>query len=446
TVLGITANSASGDFTWQLEDRNGFVGNFTAPGEVISYEPAADGDPIVSELISILAVQTATIEGKVASTVKLQTALHNVYDRASTSVCANVVRATHGQTIENEVLGGVDASRDQRRFMLRQGPLTYTSAIDAGQYIPDTLQVLVNGVPWHRVPTLYGAGSNQRAYVVQRDAQDVTWLSFGDGEQGAHLPSGREHITVTYRIGGGWIGNVSAQSLTTLRKRPPGVQKVTNPIPASGGVDGESLAQARVNAPLHAQQIVSRILSFNDFVYFARNYAGIGKVQVQSFSTGQRPHVLLTIASADGQPIDKESTFYQSFRQATIEATSWPARLIEIEPCEVLYFSLEASLVLASDYDEDLVKTSVVQKLSETFSFAQREIAQSVAASEVVASMQEVPGVVGVKLKSLFINEEPVALQSLLEARSGRSENGVLQPAQLLLIDADEQGIILNVE
>lgn len=446
TVLGIQADSSSDNITWQLEDRNGFIGNFTAPVEVISYQPASEEDQVVSELVSILTFQTDTIDGKVTSTVKLQTALRNIYDRASTSVCANVVRATHGQTIENEVLGGVDANRDQRRFMLRQNPLTYTSAIDAEQHAPDTLQVLVNGVPWDRVPSLYGERSNRRAYVVQRDAQDITWLSFGDGEQGAHLPSGREHITATYRIGGGKIGNVPAQSLTTLRKRPPGVQKVTNPISASGGADGEALAMARINAPLHAQQIMPRIISFNDFTYFARNYAGIGKVQVQSFSTGQQSQVLLTIASEDGLPIDKESIFYQTFRQAIIDATSWPERLIEIEPCETLYFHLQASLVLAPGNDEDLVKTSARQRLSQTFSFELRELARSVSASEVIAILQAVQGVVGVKLKSLSLKGEPVALNPLLEARSGQASNGILQPAQLLLIDADEQGIALNME
>jgi len=60
--------------------------------------------------------------------------------------------------------------------------------------------------------------------------------------------------------------------------------------------------------------------------------------------------------------------------------------------------------------------------------------------------MQSVQEVVGVKLKSLSIKGEQVALNSLLEVKSGRDEGGVLRPAQLLLIDADKQGIILSVE
>ena len=445
-VLSITASSDSQEVTWQLEDRNGFIGNFTAPLEVINYEPATDQDQLVSELVSILAVRTETGGGQATSVVKLEASLHNVYDRASTFICGNVVRATHGQTIESEVLGGVDMQRDQRRFMLRQKPLTYTSSIAAEDHLPDTLQVLVNGMPWHLVSSLYGVASNQRSYMAQQDNQNVTWLSFGDGENGAHLPSGREHITATYRIGSGQAGNVAAQSLTILRKRAPGVQKVTNPIPASGGADAETLAMARVHAPLHVQQTRPRIVSFNDFTHFAQSYAGIGKVQAQSFQNGRQRQVLLTIASEDGQPLDKASVFYQNLWQALTAATSWPARLIALEPCEVVYFQLEAALVLTPGSDEQAVKGAVVQRLAQAFSFAQRELSRSVSASAVIALMQTVPTIVGVRLKSLFLKGEPTALNALLEAQAGRDEQGTLRPAQLLLIDASPQGITLNVE
>lgn len=445
-VLGLTASSVSHEVTWQLEDRNGFIGSFTAALEVISYEPATDQDQVVSELASILAVQTETSGGKATSVVKLEAPLQNVYDRASTFICGNVVRATHGQTIENEVLGGVDMKRDQRRFMLRQKPLTYTSSIDAEEHLPDTLQVLVNGMPWHLVSSLYGAASNQRSYMAQQDSQGVTWLSFGDGENGAHLPSGREHIAATYRIGSGRAGNVVAQSLTILRKRAPGVQKVTNPIPASGGADAETLDMARVNAPLHVQQTRPRIVSFNDFTHFVQSYAGIGKVQAQSFQSGRQRQVLLTIASEDGQPLDKASVFYQNLWQALTAATSWPARLIALEPCEVVYFQLEAALVLIPGSDEQALKVAVTRKLAQAFGFAQRELSRPVSASEVIALLQTAQEIVGVRLKSLFLKGEPVALNALLEAQAGRDENGTLRPAQLLLIDANPQGITLSVE
>jgi len=440
-VMGITTTNAPDVYTWQLQDRNGFVGSFTAPGAAISYEPASDQDEVVSELITVHPDQS-----QATTILKLEAPLSNVYDRSSTTICANVVPATHGQTIENEVLGSVSMQRDIRRFMLKQKPLTYTSPVQAEEHLPDTLQVQVNGVPWHQAPYLYGLKTNQRAYVVQNDSQNNTWLVFGDGNYGAHLPSGQEHITATYRIGSGKVGNVSPNSLTTLRKRPPSIQRVTNPIAASGGADPESNDLARVNAPLHVQQTMQRIVSLNDYEHFARSYAGIGKVEVQSLWNGRRHLVYLTIAGEDGLLIDKTSIFYQNLQRDVRNALLSPAQPVEINPCETLYFELEATLVLQPDYDANDVLTNVTQKLSQAFGFDMRQLAQSLSASEVIVAIQDVNGVAGVKLKTLYIKGQQAALNSFLEARSGRLESGTLRPAQLLLIDADEQGITLVVE
>ena len=440
-VMGIVTTATPDVYTWQLKDRSGFVGSFTTSVAVINYEPAPPQDEIVSELITVLAVQAG-----VTTTLKLTTSLTNVYDRSSTTICANVVPATHGQTIENEVLGSVDMQRDTRRFKLKQKPLTYTSPVQAEEHTPDTLQVQVNKVPWHVAPTLYGLRSNQRGYVVQNDGQNNTWLLFGNGNYGAHLPSGQEHITATYRIGSGQVGNVPANSLTTLRRRPLGIQKATNPIPATGGADAESNDMARINAPLHVQQTMPRIVSLNDYEHFALAYAGIGKVQVQALWTGRHRLVYMTIAGENEQSIDKSSLFYQNLRRDVRNALLSPAQSIAIDPCETLYFQMDASLVFQPDYDSDTLITTITQKLIQTFGFAMRQLAQALSASEVITAMQDVDGVAGVKLKALYIKGQQRVLNPLLQALPGRTEAGTLYPAQLVVIDADVQGITLTVE
>ena len=75
-----------------------------------------------------------------------------------------------------------------------------------------------------------------------------------------------------------------------------------------------------------------------------------------------------------------------------------------------------------------------------------RQLAQSVSASEVIVTTQDVNGVAGVKLKTLYIKGQQAVLNAVLEAKTGRLEAGRLHPAQLLLIDADEQGMMLTVE
>jgi predicted phage baseplate assembly protein len=53
-----------------------------------------------------------------------------------------------------------------------------------------------------------------------------------------------------YRHGGGSSGNVAAGTLAVLRSALPGIASVTNPKPAYGGVDGETLDSARRRAAL----------------------------------------------------------------------------------------------------------------------------------------------------------------------------------------------------
>jgi len=62
-------------------------------------------------------------------------------------------------------------------------------------------------------------------------------------------------IRLWYFHGGGAGGNVAANTLTTLKDQIPGVS-VTNPLPATGGRDEESLQNALIRGPheLHSLQ------------------------------------------------------------------------------------------------------------------------------------------------------------------------------------------------
>ena len=69
-------------------------------------------------------------------------------------------------------------------------------------------------------------------------------------QYGAVPPSGAE-ITVTgYRFGGGVVGNVGRKTITTMLRTIPYVDRVENLVPATGGVDSESIDNAKVRAPM----------------------------------------------------------------------------------------------------------------------------------------------------------------------------------------------------
>lgn len=87
-------------------------------------------------------------------------------------------------------------------------------------------------VRWKAVEGFEGSGPADRHYTV--DGLDGT-ITFGDGKRGDIPPDGE--VRVTYRTGGGSTGNVGVGAVTELDC--PGVEGVTNPVPATGGTDAE---------------------------------------------------------------------------------------------------------------------------------------------------------------------------------------------------------------
>ena len=87
------------------------------PGGVI---PANRLDAIFAWRISRLISGSETVH----TTIQLANALNYTYDSADVRIYANVVKATHGQTI-GEVLGDGDAAQPFQSLALHQKPLTY---------------------------------------------------------------------------------------------------------------------------------------------------------------------------------------------------------------------------------------------------------------------------------------------------------------------------------
>jgi predicted phage baseplate assembly protein len=100
-----------------------------------------------------------------------------------------------------------------------------------------------------RYSRIAGTAGNSLRYDYDGDAGDT--LRFGDGVFGA-LPDPGTNFTATYRSGGGSLGNVAADSITSIDPNDAskaGVISVTNPLPASGGSDPESLESIQRQAP-----------------------------------------------------------------------------------------------------------------------------------------------------------------------------------------------------
>jgi predicted phage baseplate assembly protein len=353
------------------------------------------------------------------------------YVRKTITINANVATATHGETVQ-ETLGGGDGTQAFQRFTLRQPPLTYVSSANPSG-AQSTLEVRVNDILWSEVSDFFGHGPDDRIYTTQLDDKSNTTVIFGDGINGARLPSGQENIKAKYRKGIGLSGLVKADQLTQLMTRPFGVKGVTNPLAPNGAANPEQLADARRNAPLTVLTL-GRIVSLQDYEDFARTFSGVDKALATWTWFGEKRGVFVTVAGPNGAQVSAGSDLYKNLLQA-MKGSGNPLVPLQVESYRAGLFRLAAALKIDSTYVPEKVLEQAQQKVRDTFSFAARTFGQPVHLSEVIAVLQSVPGVVAVNVTALYRSNEAPELKEHLAAAVPQPARTQVIPAEILTLD-----------
>jgi Baseplate J-like protein len=434
-VLAPFAVQLDGSRIWKLDNLKGKKGTVHAPADAFVLAPVPDEAETVFEATTI---GVPLSEAEEQEKLKLAGSLTNAYDRDSFRIAANVAPATHGES-KAEVLGSGDASAPFQRFVLKDAPLTYVPTSDASGSAT-TLSVRVNGLLWKEVRALYGHGPRDRVYIAHAEADGKQAVEFGNGQTGARLSTGSENVHAAYRVGLGLQGYVKAGKLSLLLSPPLGVKSVTNPFSATGAADPETLDRARDNAPLTVLTF-DRIVSLRDFEDFAAAFAGVGKAQATWLWDGESRLVHLTVAAETGDPLTPTSLTYQHLADA-ISTSGDPRARVRVDPYEQLTFALEANVVVLPEYETAVVLAAVAAEVRSRFSFERRAFGQSVAQSDVMATIQRVAGVEAVELTSLNLTGGTATVNALLPALRARIDNGVIRAAQLLTVATD--GVKVN--
>ncbi len=389
-----------------------------------------------ADLPGVDAAEIATIDDVMhsagRSVLVLKEGLAHSYQRDSLLIHANVASATHGESVQ-EVLGNGDAAQPFQRFVLNKPPTTYLSAATASG-VANTLELRVNGLLWTQQPALYGTGPDEHVYATRIDDDARMHILFGDGRQGARLPTGQMNVRARYRSGIGTDGEVAASTLTMLRAMPLGLRGVTNPLPASGAQGPEEMTDARRNAPLTLLSF-ERVVSLSDYQDFARAFPGIGKARADLVWVSGSTHVLLSVVGSTGGAPGAQ--VMSNLRQA-IATLSDGSQAFHLAAAALRYFRCTARIAIDGRYESAVVLPTVRAKLQQAFSFAIRDLAQAVTAAELVALVHQVPGVVAIDLDVLQPYGEGAAVastQQIVPALGARWEGGVMLPAELLLLN-----------
>jgi predicted phage baseplate assembly protein len=261
------------------------------------------------------------------------------------------------------------------------------------------LKVTANGAAWTAVATLYNQPPTAQVYTTLNLPGGVATVETGDNVEGATFPTGQNNIQAQYRVGIGAAGNVPAGAITTLVSRPVGVGGVTNPMPATGGQDPQSVDDIRANAPLSVLTL-GRAVSITDYQNFAATFAGIAKANAIWIANGPYRGVFLTVASVGGVALPPGNLTLANLVTA-LQDYGNPNVAIYPQTFYETTFGLTANLTYDPKYDSTAVQAAVLQLLQQTYSFAARSFGQGVSSDEVAALIQSVPGVVAVNVTNI---------------------------------------------
>jgi hypothetical protein len=357
-------------------------------------------DPDIEEFALVSSVSTVSIGIKGAShtRIRLKSNLLNCYDRTVAVVNANVGLATNGQSV-TEVVGNGAAAVPNQSFALKQKPLTFIQApTPTGRQ--STLQIRASSVAWTEVPSLYNHGPAEQIFSTLNQPEGATTVLFGDGVEGATLPTGQNNIQASYRIGSGASGNVAAGSISILVDRPLGVNGVSNPQDATGGQDPQSINDIRTNAP-QTVLTLGRAVSITDYQDYASSFAGIAKAHALWIPSGPGRGVFLTIASVGGVALPPGNPTLNNL-VSSLRNYGNPLVPITAQSFLETLFGLSADLKYDPAYDATAVKAQVSTALTQAYSFSARTFGQGISADEVAAFIQAVPGVLAVNVTKIF--------------------------------------------
>jgi hypothetical protein len=321
--------------------------------------------------------------------VDLATATSRELDHRSAHLLGNLAPASHGERVASEVLGDGDAAATLQRFALVKSPVTHVADPTAPGGAANSLEVLVDGVRWSEVPSLYGHGSGELVYVTAIDDDARMTVQFGDGQAGARLPTGRANVVASYRQGLGVEGNLDSGQIATALDRPAGLKELRNPLPSTGGVDPETTDGARENAPNTARTF-DRAVSLRDFSDLAREFTGVAKALATWVWDGEERVVHVTVGGEGGAPLATALTDLRAY----LDLRRDPNRTLRLGEYRPVPFVVALTVEAEPARFNDDVAAAVTAAVEGYFAYDHRAFGQAVHLSDLYQAVHTVDGVV----------------------------------------------------
>lgn len=332
------------------------------------------------------------------------------FDHANPAVTVygNLIPAAQGKTQTEAVLGSGDARADFQTFAVPKDPLTYL--LDETQtpaQVPE-LHVYVDGIEWQRVDSFFNYGPRDAVYIVREDEGNKSFVQFGDDKNGRRLPSGRNNVTAVFRMGSGAHGELKDGAKPQLTGKLTNFDKLYLPAPVTGGAEAEDGNNARAAAPGKMQSL-GRMVSLADIEAEALSLPQVIKVRAHWSAPEGVPLVRLTVLTQSGEAADVDAVreSVQSYNRYRGPAR-FPIDVVQ-GIRQYVYLHIEAGME-ATRREADVL-AAIKQALGVAgdegngidgsgglFNLQSRHFGSNLHKSQIIAAVQNVPGVTWVKL------------------------------------------------
>jgi predicted phage baseplate assembly protein len=360
---------SQGDGTWKevavLEDLTGGF-NYGSGTVEVQCPPTSGVEAIAGRRLQWLRCRIAATT-RISGEPAVYTQPPEIYQITAAPTGA-VLPAEHSTAETTESLGASDGTPSQQ-FTTRFAPVL---ALATGETLevegPDG-----DWEPWEVRDSFATSGADDRHFTIDLVHGEIRLgpeLRGPDGtvaRRGAIPPKGAAMRLSRYRHGGGRDGNVDADTVTVLRSALPGVASVTNPRPALGGVDPQSLTSARQRAALQIRTRY-RAVTAEDYEYLASE--ATPRVARALRVADDRPGVTLRILPRV-DPADRRLTIEQLTPddglleevQRYLDARKLLGTPVRLEPMRFRAVSVVVNLEVAPRADVQRVEQRIRQAL-----------------------------------------------------------------------------------
>ncbi len=303
----------------------------------------------------------------------------------------NVAPAGHGESQPQKIFGSGDAAQSGQAFTIEVSGLSFTPDATQAAGVAADIEVEVAGRVWQQVSTLRDSVSDDTHYEVRMTEDGYLRIIFGDGVNGRRLPSGSNNLRLRYRVGNGSAGNLAAGSLNKAIKPSPLVDTVSQPMPAAGGGDMESLASLRNNAP-PTLLALERAVSLGDFAHLATARSDIWQARAyREVDQGGRMERITVIVVPAGGVLTPD---LRDTLESHLGRHSLPGVTVSVESYTSRPVDMHITLrVDSSDWLPRQVAAAVEAELKRAFALQQRGLGQPLYLSEIYKAVEGIEGV-----------------------------------------------------